>query len=192
MSNSSSPVGPAIRTVSNYLKVAQPRFRIHGPTTSAAANATIGYGLRILAQVLEKTSDDLDAYEMAERAVIYDTLAGLVADRFDITQDDAFRALVELCPDELASQLVHGQPVPPLAHVELLQKQLGIVTVKYERGQDTRFSRVTEIVFRADGEKWPRVTEVIELTYEDIPRMARERLIYENKDAVRYQLYPQD
>lgn len=113
MSTSSSPVSPAIRTVSNYLKVAQPRFRLHGPITSAAANATISYGLRILAQVLERTSDDLDAYELAERAAVYDTLAGLVADRLGIAHDDAFRALVELCPDELASQLVRGHPTPP-------------------------------------------------------------------------------
>ena len=180
-----SPRGPHAKTARDYLEAARARLgkdhRLQWATE---------YGLRMLLRVLDEIHGEIDGWEMAELAAVYDTLAVLVAEGLDIDSTDAFRTLAVLCDDEDALRLTRGQPEPTSGQLQLLRGRVLWVTVTYECGSGGRSRRVTEIAYKNSTGGLRSAKAALELGYEDLPGRVRERMMTGGQETVRYQLYP--
>lgn len=181
-----SPLSPLISTAKGYLDEAQERLKAGRRPRDLAA----GYGLDLLTRLLADVERDLAEREIAEVAVVYDTLAGQVAEVFGIAPPEAFRLLVELCADEEARLLLTDQAEPSADLLAQMRSRLVWITVTYQAPPGGRCRRSAEIVYRVrgGGPVSRKVTQ--ELAWEDLPDRARERLLIGEVQAVRYQLYP--
>jgi hypothetical protein len=180
-----SPLSPLISTAKGYLDEAQERLKL-----GRRPGLAVAYGLDLLTRLLTDVERDLAEREIAEVAVVYDTLAGQVADVFGITSPEAFRLLVELCDDEEARLLLTDQPEPSVALLAQMRSRLVWVTVTYQAPPGGRCRRSAEIVYK--GREGAPVSRKVtqELVWEDLPDRARERLLTGVVQTVRYQLYP--
>ncbi|MFC4055082.1 hypothetical protein ACFOY4_35795 [Actinomadura syzygii] len=180
-----SPLSPLINTAKGYLQQARESL-----DADRRPDLAIAYGLDLLGRVLSEAQKELAEGDMAEVAVVYDALAGQVAEVFGMSVPEAFRALAELCDDSSARLLVAGQPAPDAAQLALLRSGLVWITVTYQVPRGRRCRRSAEIVYRArDGAPVSRkVTQ--EFGWEDLPDRSRERILTGDARTVRYQLYP--
>jgi hypothetical protein len=166
------------------------------------AQQVVGHGVDLLSRLLDEAQSDTDAYQMAELASMYDALAAQVADLTGLDPGLTFVALVELCEDETARQLIGGQPLPEPSHLHLLRGLLLWVTVTYETapghetvpGYETAprgpASRTTAIVHRNPAGELKSRTTRLECGYEDLPSPVRTRMLATGQRGVRFQLYP--
>ncbi len=180
-----SPRGQHAKTARDYLEAARALLG-KDPRLQRAAE----YGLRMLSRALDEIRGELDGWEMAELAAVYDTLAVLVAEALDIDATDAFRMLAVLCGDEDARRLTRGQPAPTSGQLQWLRGRVLWVTVTYESGSGGRSRRVAEIVYKNSAGDLRSAKAALEFGYEDLPGRVRERMMTDGQQAVRYQLYP--
>jgi hypothetical protein len=180
-----SLLGPHIKTAKDYLTAARARLARDRPAQWAA-----DYGLRLLSRLLDEVRGEIDGWEMAELAAVYDTLALLIAKALDIDSDRAFRALAVLCADEEARRLTRGQPAPASADLQLLRGRVVWITVTYASLADGRSQRIAEITYKSSAGDLRADRSEVEFGYEDLPGRVRERMLAGGQDTVRYQLYP--
>ena len=180
-----SPLSPYIKTARDYLEAAGARLdkdqRVH---------QAVGYGVKLLTRVLGDVRTELDGYEMAELAAVYDTLAIQVAELLQLDAPDAFRALAEFCHDKNAQRLVRGQPPPTPELLQLFRSRLLWITVTYEAPPGEPSRRISEIAYTNASGELRSGKASLEFGYEDLPDRVRERLLASGQQAVRYQLYP--
>jgi hypothetical protein len=180
-----SPLSPLLKTARDYLDAASTRLDKNQLSHQAA-----GYGLTLLMRILDEVRTELDSYELAELAAVYDTLAVQAADISGLDAAAAFRALAVFCNDDKARLLVQGQPPATPEQLSLLRRRLLWITVTYEAPPEGRSRRVTEIAYR-NAEGGLRSSQAsLEFGYEDLPDRVRARLLASGQQAVRYQLYP--
>lgn len=180
-----SPLSPLIKTARDYLAAAGTQLRHDQPVQQA-----VGYGVRLLTQVLDEVRTELDGYELAELTAVYDTLAIQLAEALDLDAAAAFLALAEFCGDQNAVRLVHGQPAPTPGQLRLLRSRLLWITVTYEAPTGEPSKRVTEISYVNASGALRSAAATVEFGYEDLPDRVRRRMIATGQEAVRYQLYP--
>jgi hypothetical protein len=132
----------------------------------------------------------IDGWETAELAAIYDTLAGLVADALGLDVTDALGALAALTGAHDLFQPASGRPELDLARPRLVCAPVLWITVTYETGPGGRGRRVTEVAYQ-DAAGDPRTASAAaEFGAGSLPGRARERMRAGGQRAVRYQLYP--
>jgi hypothetical protein len=178
---------PQVKTARDYLDAARARLA-KDPLVQRAAD----YGLRMLSRVIEEVRGEIDGWEMAELASVYDTLTLLIAEVLDIDAGAAFRALAVLCSDDEALRLTRGQPEPTSEHLRLLRSRVLWITVTYEAGESGagHSLRIAEIAYKNAAGELRSARSTLELGYEDLPARARERMLASGQPAIRYQLYP--
>jgi hypothetical protein len=169
------------KTARDYLKAASAQLG-----KGRLVQRTAEYGVRLLSQAL----DEIDGWELAELAAVYDTLAMLLAQGLGLNETDAFRALSVLCGDADALRLTRGQPEPDTELLRLLRGQIVWVTVTYESAAGGRSRRVAEVAYRNSCGKLRSARTTVDFGYEDLPGRVRERMLSGGRQAVRYQLYP--
>jgi hypothetical protein len=155
------------------------------------AQQVVGHGVDLLSRLLDQARSDVDAYEMAELASVYDALAVQVADLAGMDTGAAFVALVVLCQDQTARQLVGGQPPPEPSHLGLLRGLLLWITVTYQTAPRGPASRTTALVHRDPGGQLRSRTTRLECGYEDLPGRIRTRMLATGQRGIRFQLYPE-
>jgi hypothetical protein len=191
-----SDINPLAQTARDYLAAARTRLaKEHDAARTRtdlepAFQLLAAYGLRMLARFLAEALGDIDEWEIAELASVYDTLALLIKEALGIDKDAAFRMLAVLCGDDDARRQTKGQAAPAAADLQLLRRQLMWVTVTYEHESGSRCRRTTEIAYQiAAGDPRNRRAE-LDIGYEDLPDRVRRRMFASRQQAVRYQLYP--
>jgi hypothetical protein len=141
-------------------------------------------------KVLREARGDVEDSELAELAVVYDSLATLLGQALEIDQAAAFAALAVLCGDQDALRLSRGQPQPSGALLGRIRERLLWATVSYDAGSRGRGKRTTEITYRSvNGQPRARQAEA-DLGYDDLPERARKRMLRSGQAVVGYQLYP--
>jgi hypothetical protein len=180
-----SLLGPHIKTARDYLDAARARL-----TNDRGVQWAADYGLRMLSRLLDEVRGEIDGWEMAELAAVYDTLALLMAEALDLDSSQAFRALAVLCSDDEALRLTRGQPEPTSAQMQLLRSRVIWITVTYESAANGRSRRVTEITYENAAGELRSAKSALDFSYEDLPNHVRDRMTASGKRAFRYQLYP--
>jgi hypothetical protein len=180
-----SPRSARAGAARDYLEGARAR-----PGKGSRVQRAADCGLRLLSRLLDGVRGEIDGWEMAELAAVYDTLATLVADTLGLDAADALSALALLCGDEEALRLTRGRPETNLAMLGLLMDGLLWVTVTYESGPRGQSLRVTEVAYRKATGDLRSAKAAVEFAYEDLPGRVRERMLTTGQHAVRYQLYP--
>lgn len=183
-----SPLTPVLTTARSYLEHA---LREKGIRRSGRflAGAAIDYGLECLIRVTDELGAEIADRELAEVALVYNTLAEQVAELLGVPVPDAFRALVELCADEAALPLVREPPAVDPGLLELLRRHMVWITVTYHAWRPWPCRRVIEIVHSPpEGDVLSRkVSHVI--GWKDLPEDVRQRILTRRRQAVRFQLY---
>ena len=180
-----SIIGPHIKTAKDYLDAARARIARDRPSQWAA-----DYGLRLLSRLLDEVRGEIDGWEMAELAAVYDTLALLVAEVLDTDTGRAFRVLAVVCGDEEARRLTRGQPEPTTADLQLFRSRVLWITVTYETQSGGRSRRIVEITHKTMTGDLRLAKSALDFDYEDLPDRVRKRMTAGLKQAIRYQLYP--
>jgi len=145
-------------------------------------------GLRLLADLLNRVAADLDGAELAEMALVYDVLAGQLAEITGRAPDDVFPALIQLCQDPVAWPLIQERPVPP-AVVEALRRVVLRIRTTYESLPGAAPNRQIELIHRA-GTQALKHTVTHRLEWDDLPDDVRAQLFTSAAPRVAYQLYP--
>jgi hypothetical protein len=179
-----SLISPGLKSARDYLEAARTRLPRDKPIHHAA-----DYGLRLLTQVLDEVRDEVDGWEMAEVAAVYDTLTLLVAQALGVNANQSFRALAVLCEDEEALRLTRGQPEPPPALLQRLRSQLIWITVTYESAPNGKSQRIVDITHRNAAGDLRSAKSKIDFGYDDLPEPVRKRMLASGQSAVRYELF---
>jgi len=180
-----SVLGPHVKTARGYLDAVRAWLGGDRGVQQAA-----GYGLRMLWRILDEVRGEIDGWEMAELAAVYDALALLIAEALDLDSSQAFNALAVLCSDAEALRLTRGQPEPIFAQMQLLRSQVIWITVTYGSAAHGRGWRLTEIAFKNAAGDLRSTKSTVDFRYDDLPKHVRGRMTGSGQRAIRYQLYP--
>jgi hypothetical protein len=178
-------ISPLLRSASDYLDAAAQRVAARGKVQHLAA----GYGVQLLARLLDRVRGGLDEREFAEVTAVYDLLADEAVKAFGLPDTAAaFRALAELCDDPEAGRLLAAQPPAAPGHLRLLRDRVLWITVTYHGGE--RPGRECRIIYTGPGNGDPlAVHAFVDFPYEDLPARARARMIQTGQPTVRFELY---
>jgi hypothetical protein len=139
---------------------------------------------------MKDSRDKIDGWEMAELAEVSDTLAALIGRALELDMDHACRALAVLCDDDEGLRLSRGQPEPTATHMRLLHSRVLWITVTYESLRDGGGQRVAEVTYQGAAGDLCSARSTLAFGYDDLPGLARQRMLASGRRAVCYQLYP--